>query len=383
MKYYKFCLIKILIIFIFAQVLYSQEKIFLYQGESKSIEIEETINKISIGDKQVLSVRAISSTEILLTGKNVGETSLIIWTDKGKKITKKIVVAEVDIKEVMREVKRLLKDVKGVKSSIKKGKIILEGKVEKDKDVTIISGLISKYRGIIVSFVHLPVQMIKINARIVEISTSFERGLGVDWQKRFSFIENEIKGIYQIGKIERETKLDAMLEFLEKEGKAKIIARPNIIVVNGEKAEFHSGGKILVPVYSQGQVASIEEKEYGVKLLVTPSGDRESGLIHTSVNIEVSSLDWKNGVTYEGGTVPAIKSRKINTIIDVKLGKTIVIGGLLMDEEEKFEKRVPILGYIPLLGLLFKSTEKKVYKTELAIFLTPSFINFVGEEIIE
>ncbi|MBN1898530.1 MAG: pilus assembly protein N-terminal domain-containing protein [Spirochaetes bacterium] len=376
-------IIIIILLFLIIPPVYSQEKIFLFKGESKSMTFDTPVNKISIGDKQIAGVRALSSTEILLTGKNIGVTSIIIWTDEGTKLSKEVVVSEADLGKVMGEVRDALRRVKGVSASMKKEKIVLEGRVEDDRDVTIISGLLSKYRGVITSFVSLPVQMIKINARVVEISGTYERNLGVDWQRRFNFQENDIRGVYQVGKIERLTKLDAWLEAQEKEGKAKIIARPNIIVVNGQTAEFHSGGKILIPMFSEGQVASVDEKEYGVKLFVVPSGDRQSGLIHTAVNIEVSSLDWKNGVAYSGGTIPAIKTRNLNTIIDIKLGKTIVIGGLLMDEEEEFEQRVPILGHIPLLGLLFKYTEKKAYKTELAIFLTPSFINFIGEEISE
>lgn len=375
----------ILIIFLSSVfILYSSEdKIIMFRGESRTLDIKEGVDKISVGDKDVLSVRALSVVEILLTGKNIGETSLIIWTEKGRKIFRKVIVTEVDIKQVMKAVKIRLRNVKGVRSSIKKGKIVLEGSVKNDSDIIIISSLVAKYKGVIHNLVKLPVQMIKINVRIVEISETYERGIGVDWQKRFQFAEKGIAGVFKIGEIGRVTKIDALLEFMEKEGKAKIIARPNIIVVNGETADFHSGGKILIPVFTEGKVASIDEKEYGVKLLVTPYGDRKSGLINTKVNIEVSSLDWENGVKYEGGSIPAIKSRAIKTIIDIQLNKTIVIAGMLMEEEETIEKRVPILGHIPLLGLLFKSTEKHTYKTELAIFLTPTFVNFIGEEIIE
>ena len=377
-----FCFLFLLFIVIYLNLYAQQEDtVLMSSGESRTMTFSEKIKKVAIGDPEIADVKTVSSYELLINGKNEGITSLILWIGK-EKITKKIIVSKVDVSVVLSEIKALLKEVKGISVSLRSGSVVLEGEIENEKDTVTVQNIIEKYKGKIRNFVKLPVQMIKINARIVEIGTKDDSSIGIDWQKKFQFVENTIEGIYQIGKISRTTKVDAMLDFLASEGSAKIIARPNIIVINGKLATFHSGGKILVPVSSQGDV-SVEEKSYGVDLQILPYGDRKSGLVRSKVKIEVSTLDWQNAVKYSGGTIPSIRDRKIETEIDVKVGTTIVIAGLLMEEDQKYKKKVPILGSIPLLGLLFSSTDTRKSKTELVIFLTPSFVNFLGEEIIE
>jgi len=343
--------------------------------------VDERIKKIAIGDPEIADVRAISSYEILINGKSGGSTSLIIWTTTDK-IERKVIVSEIDSDRIYKELKELLSGIGGVKIKTQSGKVILDGEVSNDRDLPVVEDLLRRYKGMIMNYIKLPVQMIKINARVVEISTSDDSQIGVDWQKKFEFVEDTIEGIYSLGQISRTTKLDAVLDFFAQDGKAKIVARPNIIVINGKTATFHSGGRLLIPTISANNV-SVEEKPYGVDLTITPFGDRKSNLINTAVAIEVSTLDWANAVKSSEATIPAIKDRKISTQIDIKLGKTIVIAGLLMEEEQEFTKRVPILGHIPLLGLLFSTSEVKKSKTELVIFLTPSFVNFLGEEILE
>ncbi len=363
--------------------LYAQEEetILMSSGESKTITFSEKIKKVAIGDPEVADVNTVSSYELLINAKNEGSTSLILWVGK-EKSTRKIIVTKVDVSAVLSEIKTMLKGVKGISVNLRSGSVVLEGEIENEKDAVIIQNIVDKYKGQIKNFVKLPVQMIKINARIVEMGTTDDSSIGIDWQKKFQFVENTVEGIYQIGKISRTTKVDAMLDFLANEGSAKIVARPNIIVINGKLATFHSGGKILIPVSSQGDV-SVEEKSYGVDLQILPFGDRKSGLVRSKVKIEVSTLDWANAVKYSEGTIPSIRDRRIETEIDVKVGTTIVIAGLLMEEDQEYKKKVPILGSIPLLGLLFSSTEIRKSKTELVIFLTPSFVNYLGEEIIE
>ncbi|MDD5067779.1 MAG: pilus assembly protein N-terminal domain-containing protein [bacterium] len=375
--------LSLMLLFLFYQKSYAQfDEINIAAGESKTIRSGEVIKKVSIGDPKVADVKVLSNTEILVNGKQEGSTSLIIWTS-ATTLTKKIIVSSVNADVVRQELSSLLQGVKGVTLSIKAGKVVLDGEVTDQKDVTIVDNVLKRYGDKIMNFVKLPFQMIKINARVVEIGESSDSSLGVNWQKKFEFVEGSIKGLYQIGQMTRATKVDAILDFMVQEGKAKVVARPNIIVINGESASFHSGGRILVPVGKDMNNVSIDEKSYGVNLKVLPYGDRKSNLIKTKVEIEVSTLDWKNGVTTANGTVPAIRDRKIETQIDIKLGRTIVIGGLLTEEESILEDKVPILGYIPLLGLLFSSRQKVIYKTELVIFLTPSFVNFFGEEIVE
>lgn len=362
-------------------LLAEDEDILISAGVHKSLKFNEKIEKVAIGNPSIADVRTLSSYELLINAKKEGTTSLIIWT-KSDKIRKKIIVSNIDITKALKEIRKKLKNVRGVRNSIRKGKIVLEGEIASKKDVGIIEDIIIKYGDAVLNFVALPVQMVKIEVRVVEIGTSDSYTIGINWKKKFQFVESKIEGIFEIGKFSRTTKIDAVLDFMAQEGTAKIVARPNIIVINGKTASFHSGGSILVPLISDTQ-SSVDEKSYGVDLKILPYGDRKSNLVRTHVDIGVSTLDYKNGIKYGEGTIPAIRDRRISTEIDVKVGKTIVIAGLLMEEENVIENKVPILGHIPLLGYLFSSKDTLKLKTELVIFLTPTFVTFTGEEIIE
>ncbi len=378
---------KTVLFFLFFMILFSslnaqnEDIVSMSAGESKTINYSEKISKVAIGDPEIADVKAITSYELLINAKKEGTTSLILWVGKSK-TTKKIVVSGIDVKVVISEIRALLKGIKGVEVKLKGGKIILSGEVEDEKNVLIVQNIINRYQGKILNLVKLPVQMIKINARIVEMTRRDDSTTGINWKKQFKFVENKIEGIYQIGKISRSTKIDAILDLLTIDGSAKIIARPNIIVINGKLASFHSGGKILVPLITD-KIVTVEEKPYGVDLKILPYGDRKSNLVKTKVQIEVSTLDWANAVTIMGGRIPSMRDRKIETEIDVKVGTTIVIAGMLMEEEEEVSNKVFILGDIPLLGYFFSSTQIIKKKTELVVFLTPTFITSTGEELLE
>ncbi len=381
--------VKILILLLFFLLinynlysLYSEEEeILISIKEHKSITFNSRIKKIAIADPSIADVRTLSHYELLINGKKEGSTSLIVWT-KSDKISKKIIVSSVDLEKILKEVRKKLKKIQNIKVKVRNGKVMLEGKIISNNDAKVVEGIILKYKNAILNFVTLPVQMVKIEVRVIEIGKRDNLTIGINWKKKFQFIEGKIEGLAQIGEISRTTKVDAVLDFMAQEGKAKIVARPNIIVINGKTASFHSGGTLLLPLISDNQ-SSVDEKSYGVDLKILPYGDRKSGLVRCHVDIEVSTLDYENAVKTGEGTFPAVKDRRISTEVDVKVGKTIVIGGLLMEEEQIVVNKVPILGSIPLLGYLFSSKDILKIETELLIFLTPSFVNFFGEEIIE
>jgi pilus assembly protein CpaC len=122
-----------------------------------------------------------------------------------------------------------------------------------------------------------------------------------------------------------------------------------------------------------GTAITIEWKEFGVKVNFLPT-IVDSGIINLEVAPEVSSLDYSNGVEISGFRIPAIRARKAHTVVELKDGETLVIGGLIMEEEIKVRERMPILGHIPLLGYLFSSTDTRKSETELVLVVSPHII---------
>ena len=160
---------------------------------------------------------------------------------------------------------------------------------------------------------------------------------------------------------------------MQKNGDAKILAAPSILTLSGKEAFFLAGGEIPIPLADGEGGTKVEWKEYGIKLKVTPTLDKNNN-ITMSVSPEVSSLDWANAVLIGGDKMPAITMRKATTNVQFINGGTLVIGGLLKREDSETVFKIPVLGDLPIIGGLFRSKEFQNGQTELLFFVTPRVI---------
>ncbi|MEI6430934.1 MAG: type II and III secretion system protein, partial [bacterium] len=165
------------------------------------------------------------------------------------------------------------------------------------------------------------------------------------------------------------------LNALEKTGKARVRARPQMAVVNGKSANIFIGAQRFIQTqynsFGQTQVR-IQPVDVGVKLAVTPLTGG-NGEVTTTIAPEVSNITEQDPLT----GLPVLSTRNANTTVRVRDGETIVIGGLTLDQAQVINRKVPLLGDIPILGTLFRSQSKSNVKTELVVFVTPRITNGV------
>ena len=285
-------------------------------GESRAITRDYTISKVAVGDPTIADVKALTERKILILGKKEGMTSLLLFDAKGK------------------EESLLLQVNKHV--------------------------------------IYRP--MIQMSVQVLETSITSLGTLGIEWVDKISFAEESIPGLFKVGTFRRLDKITATLNMMIQEGKAQILAKPNLVALSGESASFLVGGEVPIPVPQEGGAIGIEWKEYGVTLEILPVGEEKRNIIDAYIAAKVSDLDWDNAVTIAGVTVPAISTRRAGTKVQVEAGDTIVIAGLVKTDKEKTAKKVPLLGDIPILGYLFKSTTFSKKRTDITIFITPTFV---------
>lgn len=163
----------------------------------------------------------------------------------------------------------------------------------------------------------------------------------------------------------------------KKDGLVKILAEPNIVALSGQEGSFLAGGEIMIPVQQSAGVTTLSSKQFGVGLRFTPTV-LEDGRIHIRVLPEVSDLVGFTSVssTSLGASVlvPTLTTRRISTAVELREGQSLAIGGLLSDNFRESVNRFPILGEIPILGALFRSSEFQKNKTELLIVVTPRLV---------
>lgn len=170
----------------------------------------------------------------------------------------------------------------------------------------------------------------------------------------------------------------AFLDAQATKGNAKLLAEPNLLAGNRDTATFLEGGEFPVPIAqpsANGTVQlTIQFREFGVRLSFIPEIISDS-LIKLHVTPEVSSLDFTNGIELSGFRIPALRTRRTTTSVDVKRNESLIISGMFSEDREKTRSGIPLLMDIPVLGALFGSSSWTTNETELLILVTPTLVN--------
>jgi pilus assembly protein CpaC len=181
---------------------------------------------------------------------------------------------------------------------------------------------------------------------------------------------------FAVGPFARVSLLAPTLDLMLQEGHARELSSPNLVTMPGKAATFLVGGQIPVPVSNGLGTISITYEQYGVQLNVTPTIDAD-GDVESTITPEISDLDFADGISLNGFTVPALKTSKISTDVMTEDGESVVIGGLLRRMEAKTIQKIPFLGDLPVLGELFRSTQYQRTDSDVVFVLTPTILTRV------
>ena len=338
------------------------------------------LERVAVANPDIADVLVVSGSELLLVGKAPGTTTLHVWSAGGRE-SYQVEVAADDV-PIANEIKAIL-GFEDLRIS-KIGKtIIMEGKVNSLYQKTRAETVAGAYGEKVINLLEItnPIQ-VKIEAIVIEIDRTKTKDLGIIWGNDavnapggFAFGQSATNS-NMLGGL-RYTPINAQLSALVKNGSARILSRPNIITVSGDKANIMVGGQIPVPVSNQNGQISIEWKDYGVKLDIAPEVNAER-LINSKIKAEVSSLDWDSTHKIQLGTnlvIPPMKMSRVETAMALSSGQTLAIGGLISSQVSNDVTKVPFLADLPILGSLFKSTSFNRDETELIILITPSIVN--------
>jgi pilus assembly protein CpaC len=232
--------------------------------------------------------------------------------------------------------------------------------------------------------------MVEINVEVMEIDYQSSLMAGLSWgsipsqgvssssgssssvPNNLTLNEGTPPSIFSFGTVSRDA-LTASLQLLINKGKGKILAKPKLLAVSGSEASFLSGGEVPYIVDTKLGSVDVQWKPYGVKLNIRPEIDAE-GNISSSLRAEVSGIDTQNGLSINNTVIPALKTRWAETTFYMKSGSTMVIAGLITEQNQKLTSGIPLLSDIPLLGELFRSTNDQTSQSELVIFVTPTLL---------
>lgn len=377
------------------------------------------ITRLAVGNPDIADIRLLSNNDYLVVGKKAGSTSLLVWSNNGRQEYNVYVSGDDEGTE-----KAIQKAIgyPGVKVQMMNGKVLLRGKVknqyEHDSAVKVAQLYLGSGGGAassatangesqgaaadsnIIDLLDMtnPSQ-VRLEAQIIEINTSAERNLGIQyWSPTIGSttgsgsdtgnddLTRGSSGLFYTGENfynhrgsfgwlgSHFSNINASLQALVTEGKARILSRPSITTMSGQKANILIGGRIPIPTSAgDGQIA-IDWREYGIRLNIEPVVDAENK-ITSKVHAEVSTLDYGHSVTENDFSIPAIASREADAVINVRSGMTMAIGGLLNSQDGKTVTKIPLLGDIPIIGQFFRHTQKTRDNRELLILITPTLVS--------
>ncbi|HEY3988541.1 MAG TPA: pilus assembly protein N-terminal domain-containing protein [Acidobacteriaceae bacterium] len=387
----------------------STNDLFVAVGKSALIDIARPIQRIAVGLGDVVEATAVSPTEILVNGKSAGDTTLIVWEAGGGRQFFNVVVRPSpgmagDRLEGLRRELRTELPGQPIRVSSDNGLVFLRGTV-KDLTSSARAIQIASTAGKVVNLLYVDVPpsepQILLKVRFASVDRSLEKQLGLNifslgaansigsvTTQQFSppAISSptgagptaNVSSLLNLFIFRPDLNLGATLQALETRGLLEVLAEPNVLTINGKQASFLAGGEYPYPVV-QGVTGggtgavTIQFKEFGVRLNFIPTITPRN-TIHLQVEPEVSSLDFTNGVTISGFTVPGLTVRRVKTDVELSQGQSFAIGGLLDNRETETFDKIPFIGDIPVLGKLFQSIQRTKTNTELIVIVTPEIV---------
>lgn len=381
---------------------YAAEPVEVSLNESKYM-AAPGITRLAVGNPAIADVQLLSSGDFLLVGKKAGTTSLIVWSDGGRRTEYTVYVAGND-----RGMASAIQDAIGypkVHVQMIEDRVMLRGKVENQYEHDIALKIAGLYTGGDGSGVIDLLEMehpsqIRLEAQIIEINSDYTKNLGIQYWSQTPGSNsssgsstgnpnNDITvgtaGLFYGGEDFSSSRkhggwlgshvanVNVTLQALINEGKARILSRPSITTMSGKTANILIGGRIPIPVSDGNGNVSIDWHEYGMKLNIEPVVDSEDK-ITAKVHAEVSTLDYSHGVKIDSFSVPGIATREAESEVNVRSGMTMAIGGLINSEDAKIVSKIPLLGDLPIIGRFFRHTSNTRDKREVIILITPTLV---------
>lgn len=352
-----------------------------------------SLQKVKVENDKVVQVEVTTPREILLHAKGVGTTSLMIWDKKGQVTIMDIGVTgntiAMDAAALQGKLQQMLPSEKNIMVGTAGGSLVLSGTVadavKVDKAMSLAEAFAGKDSKVINMLQVGAPQQVMLEVKMAEISKNLLDQLGV----AFNFSRSNGNVAYSLLKGFGIAELGGKLVFTngqtsvtidaeKKDTLIKVLAEPNIIAISGQEGNFLAGGQFFIPVPQGGGTIggvgaiTLEERNFGVGLRFTPTV-LEGGLINLRVAPEVTEL-LSTTIPIGVGTSPTLSTRRVATTVQLRDGQSFAIAGLIRSNVVEEIKRFPILGELPILGALFRSSAFRDEKTELLFVVTPRLV---------
>ncbi len=375
----------------------SGQTLHLLTGSQREIRLGKPLERIAIGNPDVADALLLkgrgAANSLLIIAKKPGAASVMVWTQGGTAITYNVQVdaaapqpgdPDVNAQGDAAVVSGQPKDVYAL-ARARRAAASASG-AEKPKDGNIIDNTTLNVPG-----------TVQVDVRVVEFSKTVLKQAGFTFTRnrggftfgsfapssltQYSVTNNSlttqstmpVSSAFNLLISSFSKGIFADLSLIESNGMARVLAEPSLVALSGQSANFLAGGEIPIPVPQALGTTTIEYKPFGIGLTVSPTILSENR-IALKVAPEASDLDFSRGITLNGATVPAIVTRRADTMVELGDGESFVIGGLVSRSTLSNLDKVPFLGDVPIIGTFFKRVNYNQEERELVIIVTPHLV---------
>src|SRR5580698_7645642 len=401
------CLVSLLLAAAVSSVLAQggTEEIRLTIGKSIVIDYPADIARISTSNADIVDASPVTGREVLVHGKAFGTVTLVVWSKAGQRNFYNITV-----EQNLEPLRKLLKDTfpkEDIHIQSSRDSLSLTGRVTNKEVAERATALATPFAKTIVNNLQvIPAgaeKQILLRVKFAELDRTASDQFGINLISTGA--TNTVGGVttgqfpapslaavtgtagsstpqvntfnisqaLNIFAFRNDLNLGVLIKALQSRNLLQILAEPNLVTTNGKEATFLVGGEFPIPILQGGAnsgAVTIQFREFGIRLTFNPL-ITANNTISMHVKPEVSSLDYTNAISFNGFTIPALASKKMETNVELGPGQSFVIAGLLDNQVTETVNKIPGLSSIPILGNLFKTKETDRSNTELVVLVTP------------
>ena len=380
-------------------------------NKSQVVRSDRPFAKALLGNPEVADILPLTDSSLYVLGKKVGTTSLTLYDRSNRLIAVIDIAVGPDVTSLKRQLSELMPgDTVGAR--ISNDSVILEGVVSSGPAADRAVQVAETYApGKVINLLSIgSAQQVMLEVRFSEIKRSALKDIGVGLLVQGggshgfqgasgnggnigsgggSFGTPGLGAVADtFGALTRRfgifgLNIDAALNALESKGAIRTLAEPTLVALSGETASFLAGGEFPIPVAQSSNSSAVggatssaitvEFKPFGVSLAFTPTVLAD-GVINMEVAPEVSSIDSSASIVIGGLRIPGLQTRRARTTVELRDGESFAMAGLLRRDFQDTVRQFPLLGSIPIIGTLFRSTNFQKEETELVIIVTPRLV---------
>jgi pilus assembly protein CpaC len=370
------------------------QRLEMIVNTSRILTLEFNAPRMLVNNPSVVTATPLAPNQIQVSARMPGITEINIWDEDNNVHTVDVLIYG-DARELQNTLNYLYPDARvevRPSNGNSRGSVILSGYVPQADQVSRIVTIAQDFYPNVINNLSVGgVQTVLLHVKVLEVSRTKLRQLGIDWATLFSgdYLVSSVNGLVDAASIaaggavagggtvqfalsKGGDQFTGFIQALRANNLAKLLAEPTLVTVSGRPASFNSGGQIPVPASAGLGTVTVRYREFGTTVDFVPIV-LGNGKIRLEIRPEITEIARDLADPNTG--VPGMRSRRVDTGVEMKAGQTLALAGLIQRRVEARTNGIPVLADLPWLGAVFRSVEENVNEIELLILVTPQLID--------